>query len=76
MYNVVPIILGQLQSRKGRFHISSGGQSFSVSIYFVPCAWLCSMYPINYVPCAVRMVHPLTAAWQYVSYFVRWTIGY
>ena len=33
------------------------------------------VYPINYVPCAVRMVHPLTAAWQYVSYFVSQSIS-
>ena len=26
-----------------------------------------------YVPCAVKMFHLLTAACQYVSYFVRWT---
>ena len=27
----------------------------------------------TYVPCAVKMSHLLTAACQYVSYFVRWT---
>ena len=26
-----------------------------------------------YVPCAVKMFHLLTAACEYVSYFVRWT---
>ena len=45
-------------------HILSGGQTIGFVFIFRFCM---------YVPCAVKMFHLLTAACQYVSYFVRWT---
>ena len=46
-------------------HILSGGQT--------TCFVLFILLNRTYVPCAVKMCHLLTAACQYVSYFVRWT---
>ena len=46
-------------------HILSGGQTIGfVFLFSIICM---------YVPCTVKMFHLLTAACQYVSYFVRWT---
>ena len=46
-------------------HIFSGGQTINFAFLFL-------LY-CTCVPCAVKMLHLLPAACQYVSYFVRWT---
>ena len=57
--------------------VPSFDSSLSICVIFCqvdkPLALFLFSAFFTHVPCAVKMFHLLTAACQYVSYFVRWT---
>ena len=57
-------------------NVSSFDSSLSICVIFCQVdkrlALFFPFFVCMYVPCAVKMLHLLTAACQYLSYFVRW----